>query len=167
MDLWYKCEVLLLLDSVGCCYLCLLMWNLSVLLLGVLWKCDCFLWHWRFDFYGLKTLSFRELLVSPMYSAVQLLVRHFQWYIIAVLWASGIGSFECTSKDLMMLVPLKKTLALHFARVHLYCSLRPLMYGMTTLASSINFPVDGFGSLLVFCWGFPCWERTVLVVVVL
>ena len=29
------------------------------------------------------------------------------------------------------------------------------MYGMTTLAPSINFPVDGFGFLLVFSWGFP------------
>ena len=28
MDLWYKCEVLLLLDDVGCCCLCLLLWNL-------------------------------------------------------------------------------------------------------------------------------------------
>ena len=26
----------------------------------------------------------------------------------------------------------------------LYCSLRPLVYGMTTLAPSINFPVKGF-----------------------
>ena len=30
------------------------------------------------------------------------------------------------------------------------------MYGMTTLAPSINFPVDGFGFPLVFCWGLPC-----------
>ena len=28
------------------------------------------------------------------------------------------------------------------------------MYGVTTLASSINVIVDGSGSLLVFCWGF-------------
>ena len=59
-------------------------------------------------------------------------------------------------KDLMVLVPLKKTLTLYFARVPLYCSLRLLMYGMTTLAPSINFPVDGFGFLLVLCWGLPC-----------
>ena len=26
------------------------------------------------------------------------------------------------------------------------------MYGMTSLAPSINFPVDGFGFLLVFHW---------------
>ena len=52
----------------------------------------------------------------------------------------------------MVLVPLKKTLTLYFARVCLYCSLRPLMYGMTTLAPSTNFTVDGFGFLLVCCW---------------
>ena len=59
----------------------------------------------------------------------------------------------------MLLVPLEKTL--YFARVSLYCSLRPLMYGMTTLAPSINFVVDGFG----FCWfsvGICLVERTVL-----
>ena len=61
----------------------------------------------------------------------------------------------------MVLVPLKKTLTLYFARVCLYCSLRPLMYGMITLASSINFTVDGFGFLLAFCWGL-LFERTVL-----
>ena len=32
------------------------------------------------------------------------------------------------------------------------------MYGMTTLAPSINFTVDGFGFLLGFCF----FERTVL-----
>ena len=58
-------------------------------------------------------------------------------------------------KDFMVLVPLKKTLTLYFAVVCLYCSLRPLMYGMRTLAPSIKFPVDGFGFLLVFCWGLP------------
>ena len=30
------------------------------------------------------------------------------------------------------------------------------MYGMRTLAPSINFPLDGFGILLVSCWGLPC-----------
>ena len=45
----------------------------------------------------------------------------------------------------MVLVPLKKT-----ARVCLYCSQRPLMYGMTTLAPSINFPVDWCGFLFGF-----------------
>ena len=56
----------------------------------------------------------------------------------------------------MVLVPLKKTRTLYFARVCLYCSLRPLMYGLTTLAPSMNFPVDGFGFLLVSYWGLPC-----------
>ena len=56
----------------------------------------------------------------------------------------------------MVLLPLKKTLTLYFARVCLYCSLRPLMYGMTTLASSIKFPVDVLGFQLAFCWGLPC-----------
>ena len=61
----------------------------------------------------------------------------------------------------MVLVPLKKDLTLYFASVCLYCSLRPLMYGMATLAPSINITVDGFG----FCWLFVevCLvERTVL-----
>ena len=84
------------------------------------------------------------------------MTRYFQWYIISVFCVSGIGSFGCMSKDLMVLVPLKKTLTLYFARVCLYCSLRHLMYGMTTLAPSINFSVDGFGFLLVFCWHMPC-----------
>ena len=69
--------------------------------------------------------------------------------------ASGIGSFGCMSKVLMVLVPLKETLTLYFARVCLYCSLRPLTYGMTTLAPSINFPVDRFCFLLFFCRGLP------------
>ena len=56
----------------------------------------------------------------------------------------------------MVLVPLKKTLNLYFARVCLYCSLRPLLYGMTTIALSINFTVGGFGFLLAFFWGLPC-----------
>ena len=56
----------------------------------------------------------------------------------------------------MVLVPIKKTLTLCFAGVCLYCSLRPSMYGMTTLSPSINFTVDGFGFLLVFCWVLPC-----------
>ena len=56
----------------------------------------------------------------------------------------------------MVLVWLKKTLTLYFARVCLYCSLRHLMYGMTTLAPSINFSMDGYGFLLVFLWAFSC-----------
>ena len=60
------------------------------------------------------------------------------------------------NEDLMVLVPLMKTLTLQFARVCPNWSLRPLMYGMTTLAPSVISPVDGFGFLLVFCWGLPC-----------
>ena len=30
------------------------------------------------------------------------------------------------------------------------------MYGVTTLAPSITFTVDGFGFLLVFSWGLLC-----------
>ena len=61
----------------------------------------------------------------------------------------------------MLLVPLKKTLALYFARVCLYCSVKPLMHGMTTLAPSITFPANGLG----FCWfsvGVCLVERIVL-----
>ena len=67
----------------------------------------------------------------------------------------------------MVLVPLRKTLTLYFTRVCLYCLLRPLMYGMTTLAPSINFPVDEFGFLLVFCWGFPLSKELCWVVIVM
>ena len=57
---------------------------------------------------------------------------------------------------MMVLVPLKKTPILYFARVCLYCSLRPLMYGMTTQAPSMNFTVDGLCFLLAFCRGLLC-----------
>ena len=76
---------------------------------------------------------------------------------MSVFCASGIGPFGCKSKDLMVLVPLKKTNFV-FYKVCLYCLLRPLMYGMTTLAPSIKFTMDGFGFLL----GFAFFERTVL-----
>ena len=35
MDLWYECEVFLLFHSVGCCCLCLLLWNLLSSVFGV------------------------------------------------------------------------------------------------------------------------------------
>ena len=57
---------------------------------------------------------------------------------------------------MVVLLSLKKTLTLYFARVCLYCSLQPLIYGMKILVPSINIPVDGFGFLLVFCLGLPC-----------
>ena len=56
----------------------------------------------------------------------------------------------------MVLVSVKKTLTLYFTRVCKYCSLRSLMYGMTALVHSMNLPVDGFGFLVVFCWGLSC-----------
>ena len=62
----------------------------------------------------------------------------------------------------MVLVPLKKTPTLYFARVCHYCSLRPLMHGMTTLAPSINFPVDEFGFFFWFSLGACFVEGTVL-----
>ena len=66
------------------------------------------------------------------------------------------------SNDLIVLVPLKKTLTLYCTVVCLNCSLRPLMNGMTALAPSINFPVDEFVFLLVFTMGVFLIERTVL-----
>ena len=30
------------------------------------------------------------------------------------------------------------------------------MYAITTLVPSINFLVDGFGFLLIFCFSLPC-----------
>ena len=62
---------------------------------------------------------------------------------------------------MMVLVPLKKTLTLYFARVCLYYSLRSLMYGITILAPSINFTVDGSGHFW-FSVGVCLVERTVL-----
>ena len=56
----------------------------------------------------------------------------------------------------MIQVPLKKTLTLYFAMICLSCSLRPLKYGMTTLAPSIDFSVNGFDFPLVFCLGVSC-----------
>ena len=41
------------------------------------------------------------------------------------------------------------------------------MYGMTILAPSINFPVGGFGFLLVFCWGVALLKELCWVVVVM
>ena len=54
----------------------------------------------------------------------------------------------------MVLVPLKKSLTLYFARVCLYCSLRSLMYGMTSLGwvlLSVGF-LSGFALLKELCW---------------
>ena len=58
----------------------------------------------------------------------------------------------------MVLVPLKKTLTLYFARVCLYCSLRPFMYDMTNSSCFYN---PSYGKIWLFVW--VCLvERTVL-----
>ena len=45
----------------------------------------------------------------------------------------------------------------------MYCSLRPLIYGMTTLAPVISFAEDGFGFLLGFALLKEiCWVMAVL-----
>ena len=112
---------------------CRVLLSLSIIVKSLSSAFGCFVEMWWFLialvvwFLWSETLSLRDLLVSPMYSAMQLLAGHFQWQIKSVFCASGIGSIGCMSKDLMVLVPLKKTLTLYFARVCLYCSLRPLM----------------------------------------
>ena len=55
-----------------------------------------------------------------------------------------------------MPVPLKKTLTLYLAKMCLYCSLRPLMYGMITLAPSMNLSIGGLWFLLAFCRDLAC-----------
>ena len=35
------------------------------------------------------------------------------------------------------------------------------MYGMTTVAPSIKFSLDGFGYLLDFCWCLPCLKKCI------
>ena len=71
------------------------------------------------------------------------------------------------NKDLMLLVPLKKILNLYFARVCLYCSLRPLMSDMTTLAPSINVPANWVWLFVGFLLGFALLKELFWVVVVL
>ena len=129
--------------------------------MGVLWRCGDFWWHWSFDFYGLKVFlsgtCWFHLYIQlcscwlGIYSS-----RLYQFSVHLEL-----DLLDAWVKDLVVLVPLKKNLTLYFARVCLYCLLRPLMYGITTLAPSINFTVDGFGFLLAFCWGLPCWKNCV------
>ena len=54
----------------------------------------------------------------------------------------------------MVLLPLKKTLTLYFARVCVDCSLGPLMYGMTTLAPSIKLSCGCVWLFVGFLLGF-------------
>ena len=126
--------------------------------MGVLRRCDGFWWHWWFDFYGLK------LFLSG--------TCRFHWYIQLCSCWLGISSgrlyqfsehleldLRCMVKDLMVVAPLKINVTLYFAWVCLYCSLRPLIYGMTSLVPSINFTMDGFGFLFFFCWCLSCWKN--------
>ena len=62
---------------------------------------------------------------------------------------------------MMVLALLKKTPTSYFAKVHLYCLLRPLNYGVTTLVSSMNLYMDGLCFLYVFVGVWPV-ERNVL-----
>ena len=145
-----QCEVLILLNDVGCCYLCLLLiivkslssafwvfvemwWFLIALLVWFLWP---------------ETLSFRDLLVLHMYSAVQLWAGAIQWQIMSVFWASGIRSFGCMSKDLMVVVTLKNP-NLAFCLDASVVLTEAFDYGMTTLVPSLCFP-----------WmGMACWKN--------
>ena len=92
---------------------CMVLLSLSVIIKSLSYAFGCFVEMWWFLMalvvwhLWFETLSLRDLLVLPMYSAVQLLAGHFQWYIMSVFCASGIGSLGCMSKDLMVLVPLK------------------------------------------------------------
>ena len=71
--------MLLLPNGVGCCSLCLLFLKSLSSAFG------CFVDMWWFVmvlvvlFIWSETLSFRDLWVSPMYSAVHLSAGHFQW----------------------------------------------------------------------------------------
>ena len=70
--------------------------SLSIIVKSLSSAFACFVEMWWFLmalmvwFLWSETLSFRDLLVSPMYSAVQLLAGHFQWQIISVFCTSGI-----------------------------------------------------------------------------
>ena len=157
MDLWYKREELLLLDSIECCCLCLLFWNLYVLLLCDLGRCSG-----SFGTGGLISMVWNSFFQGPVSFTFLFSCAVWGWTFPVVDYVSFLSiwnhvSFGWMSKDLMVLVPLKKTVILCFARLCLYCLLRPLMYSMTTLAPSISYSVHGFGFLLVFHWGLPCW----------
>ena len=64
---------------------CRVLLSLSIIVKSLSSALGCFVEMWQFLmalvvwFLWNETLSFRDLLASPMYSAVQLLVGHFQW----------------------------------------------------------------------------------------
>ena len=141
-------EVLLLLDDVGCC--CLL--SIIVKYLSSAFGCFCTDVAVSDGTGGWISMVWNSFFHGPVGFTYVFSCACVGWAFPVVDCVSFLsiwnGSFGCISTDLMVLVPLKKTLTLYVARVCLTCSLRPLMYGMTTLAPSINFSVDGFG----FCW---------------
>ena len=77
MDLWCRREVLLLLNGVWCCF------PLSIIVKSLSSNFGYFVEMWWFLvalvvwFRLSETCSFRDLLVSPIYSVVQLLAGHF------------------------------------------------------------------------------------------
>ena len=100
---------------------------LSLSLLSIIVKSlssafSCFVEIWSFLmelvvwFLWSETHSFMDLLVSLMYSAVQLLAGHFSDRLYQFSVHLELDLLGCMSKDLMVLVPLKKTLTLYFAR---------------------------------------------------
>ena len=80
---------------------------------GVLWRCDGFWWHWWFDFYGLKLFLSGTCWFHLCIQLYRCGLGISSGRLCQVFWASGIGSSGCMSEDLMVLVPLKKTLTLY------------------------------------------------------
>ena len=159
MDPWYKCELL------SFAWWCRVLHYLSIIVKSLSSTFGYFVEMWWFLialvvwFLYSETFSFRYLLVSPIYSAVQLLAFpvvdyiSFLWIWNWIFWMhewglDGAGTFKENSNPV-------------FSRVCLYCSLRPMIYGMTILAPSMNFTMDGFDFLLALYWGLPCWKNCV------
>ena len=125
--------------------------------MGVLCRCGGFWWYWWFDFYGLK------LFLSGTYWFHLCIQLCSCWLgisnarFISVFWASGIGSFGCMSKELMVFVPLKKLFTLYFVRIHLYCS--PMLWYMVW---QLWFLLGTFLWMGMAFWWVSLVERTVL-----
>ena len=159
MDPSYECEVLLLLSDIGCCCLSIIVKCLSCAI-------GCFVEMWWF---------LMALVIWFLWSETLSGACWFHLYIpLCSCWldiSSGrlcqfsvhleLDCLDAWVKTWWCWYLLRKLLTLYFAWACLYCSPRPLMYGMTTLAPSMNFPVDRFGFLLAFCWGLPCWKNCV------
>ena len=73
---------------------CRALLSLSIIVKSLSSTLGCFVEIWWFLmamvvwFLWSETLSFRNLLVSSMYSAVQLWAGHFQWWTMSVFWAT-------------------------------------------------------------------------------